>query len=134
MTKACILFCFNSAYFNFHIYGETTYVYSYSIHECISYISILETKPMLLIYTDGGPDHRLTYLSVQLSLIALFLQLDLDVLIAARTAPCHSWANPVERVMSIVNLGLQCVGMMRQKQSVGFEANISMLTLLYLVI
>lgn len=109
-------------------------VYSCSIHECISYISILETKPMLLIYTDGGPDHRLTYLSVQLSVIALFLQLDLDVLIAARTAPCHSWANPVERVMSIVNLGLQCVGMMCQKESVDFEANISMLNLLYLVI
>lgn len=62
------------------------------------------------MYTDGGPDHRLTYVSVQLSLIAIFLELDLDVLIAARTAPNYSWANPVERIMSIINLGLQCVG------------------------
>lgn len=52
--------------------------------------------------------------------------MDLDVLIAARTAPNHSWANPVERIMSIVNLGLQCVGMMRQKSSEDYEATISM--------
>ena len=66
-------------------------------------------------YSDGGPDHRLTYLSVQLSLIALFITLDLDVLIAGRTAPSHSWANPVERVMSVLNIGLQSVGVMRAK-------------------
>ena len=69
----------------------------------------------LFIYFDGGPDHRLTYVSVQLSLIALFLNLDLDLLVAARTAPSHSWANPVERVMSTINLDLQCVGVMRKK-------------------
>ena len=69
----------------------------------------------LFIYSDGGPDHRLTYVSVQLSLMALFLNLDLDLLVAARTAPSHSWANPVERVMSTINLGLQCVGVMRKK-------------------
>ena len=69
----------------------------------------------LFIYSDGGPDHRLTYVSVQLSLITLFLNLDLDLLVAARTAPSHSWANPVERVMSTMNLGLQCVGVMRKK-------------------
>lgn len=91
-------------------------------------IFISEAKPILLLYTDGGPDHRLTYLSVQLSMIALFLQLDLDVLIAGRTAPNHSWANPVERIMSIVNIGLQCVGMMRHQQSEAYETSISMLT------
>ena len=30
-------------------------------------------------HRHGGPDHRLTYLSVQLSLISLFLKLDLDL-------------------------------------------------------
>ena len=72
----------------------------------------LNDKPILFVYTDayGGPDHRLTYLSVQLSYIALFRQMDLDLLIVGRTAPCHSWRNPVERIMSIVNLGLQCIG------------------------
>ena len=69
----------------------------------------------LFLYSDGGPDHRLTYVSVQLSLIALFLNFDLDILIACRTAPSHSWANPVERIMSIINLGLQCIGIMRTR-------------------
>ena len=50
---------------------------------------------------------------MQLSLIALFLSLDLDYLCAARTAPFHSWRNPVERIMSVVNLGLQCVDLAR---------------------
>ena len=49
------------------------------------------SKPILFLYSDGGPDHRLTYISVQLSLISLFLRLDLDYLCAARTAPFHSW-------------------------------------------
>ena len=64
-------------------------------------------------------------MSVQLSLIALFLNLNLDCLIACRTAPNHSWKNPVERIMSILNLGIQCVGLMRTKQSEDFESAIS---------
>ena len=40
------------------------------------------SKPVHFLYTDGGPDHRLTYISVQLSLIALFLKFDLDYLCA----------------------------------------------------
>lgn len=27
-------------------------------------------KPVLFLYSDGGPDHRLTYMSVKLSLVA----------------------------------------------------------------
>ena len=34
--------------------------------------------PMLYLYTDGGPDYNLMHVTVQLSLIALFLHLDLD--------------------------------------------------------
>ena len=60
-------------------------------------------KKASLVYTEGGPDHRVTYLSVQVCLIAIFLKLDLDFLCAARTA------NPVERVMSTLNLGLHVV-------------------------
>lgn len=78
-------------------------------------------KPVLFLYSDGGPDHRITYVSVQLSLIALFLALDLDFICAVRTAPSHSWSNPVERIMSILNLGLQCVGLMREKGDDEFE-------------
>ena len=66
------------------------------------------------LHCDGGPDHHLTYLSVKLSLISLFLKLDLDFLCACRTTPYHSWRNSTERVMSIVNLGLQCVGVIEE--------------------
>ena len=78
-------------------------------------------QPVLLLYSDGGPDHRVTYMSVKLALIALFIELNLDVLISFRTAPSNSWANPVERIMSIVNIGLQGVGGMRTRRSDEFE-------------
>ena len=74
-----------------------------------------QVKPVLLLCTDGGPDHRLTYLSVQLSLLALFIDLDFDFICAVRTPPQHSWKNPVERIMSILNLGFQGVGYMRKE-------------------
>ena len=70
-------------------------------------------SPVLALYTDGGPDHNVTFASVQLSLIALFKRMQLDYLIAVRTCPYQSYKNPVERVMSLVNLALQSVGMMR---------------------
>ncbi len=57
--------------------------YKDAVHEPSSHatelLSVLEAhpsnfKPIMFIYTDidGGPDHRLTFLSVQSSLIALF--------------------------------------------------------------
>ena len=82
-------------------------------------------KQILFLYSDGGPDHRLTYVSIQLSLVCLFLKLDLDYLYACRTAPYHSWKNPVERVMAVLNLGLQCVGLARTKMPDSFEAEVS---------
>ena len=48
-----------------------------------------------------------------------------DILIALRTAPSSSWANPVEQIMSIVNIGLQGVGVMRRKMSDEFERAVS---------
>ena len=33
------------------------------------------TNPVLFIYSDGGPDHMVTYISVKLALIALFLRI-----------------------------------------------------------
>ena len=80
-------------------------------HNILQSLSL--SKSILFVYSDGGPDHRLTYFSVKLSLICLFLKQDLDYLCAGRTAPHHSWRNPVERIMSILNLGLQCVGLAR---------------------
>ena len=94
------------------------------VTELKSCLSATENKPVLFVYSDGGPDHRLTYLSVKLSLISIFLELDLDFLCACRTAPSHSWRNPAERVMSIVNLGLQCVGIMREKMDDSYEQQV----------
>ena len=62
-----------------------------------------------MIYSDGGLAHCLTYHSVQLSLISAFVNLDLDMLIAARTAPGRSWGNPVKRLISLLNLAYQKV-------------------------
>ena len=72
-------------------------------------------KPILCFYTDGGPDHRVTYASVQIALICLFLKTDSDMIIAVRTPPQNSWKDPAERVMSILNIGLQSVGLMRNQ-------------------
>ena len=72
-------------------------------------------KPVLFLYTDGGPDHRCTFLSVQLSIIYIWLKKDFDQVILARTPPGNSYKNPVERVMSVINLAFQAVGVMRSK-------------------
>ena len=65
----------------------------------------------LILFTDGGPDHNNKHISVRLGLLALFSELDLDTMVGMRTAPTQSWANPVERVMSVLNLGLQGVAL-----------------------
>ena len=57
------------------------------------------------------------YRSVQIAHISLFIALDLDVLVAERTAPCQSYRNPAERIMSVLNLGLQNVSLSHQRMS-----------------
>ena len=73
------------------------------------------TKPVTFFYSDGGPNHCLTHIRVQLSLISLFLKLHLDFLRTAQTTPFHSQCNLVERIMSRGDLGLQCVGLAREE-------------------
>ena len=74
-----------------------------------------QNPPIQMLYHDGGPDHNHTFLSVRIALIAYFLMLDLDLLVAVRTPAGWSFLNPVERVHAIANLGLQSVGVMRQE-------------------
>ena len=57
-------------------------------------------SPILFAYTDGRADHRTTFRSVQLAWILVFIELDVDMIVAARTAPGHSYVNPAERCMS----------------------------------
>lgn len=65
------------------------------------------TAPIVMKFTDGGTDQRNTLESVKCATICLFVEMNLDMVILARCAPGHSWTNPAERVMSILNLGLQ---------------------------
>ena len=58
--------------------------------------SVSLNSPILFVYTDGGPDYRTIYWSVKLAHIATFIARDLDMLIAARTAPSQSYCNPAE--------------------------------------
>lgn len=63
---------------------------------------LVPTNPVLVV-SDGGPDHRITYASVQVALLCLFVYLDLDMLVVARTCPYQSWQNIAERIMSTLN-------------------------------
>lgn len=84
------------------------------LQECCATSS---NKSVLVVMSDGGPDHRLSYGSVQVALLALFIRLNLDVLITVRTCPYQSWSNTAERVMSLLNLALQNVSLERQAMS-----------------
>ena len=70
-------------------------------------------NPILFRYTDGGPDHRTTFVSVQAAAILEFIALDLDMMVCVRTAPCQSYHNPAERMMSLLNIALQNVAYAR---------------------
>ena len=87
---------------------DTTFEPSSPIRHMVELLQLLDKdfnndKPVLFLYTDGGPDHRCTFLSVQLSIIYIWLKKDFDQVILARTPPGNSYKNPVERVMSVIN-------------------------------
>ena len=50
---------------------------------------------------DGGGDHNINHISTQILIICLFLQLNLDMLIALRCCMSLSWVNLAEQVMSL---------------------------------
>ena len=78
-------------------------------------------KPVLIIVSDGGPDHRVTFGSVKIASVALFMALDLDMLVCVRTCPYQSWQNIAERVMSTLNLALQNVSLQRSAMIPEYE-------------
>ncbi|GES75075.1 uncharacterized protein LOC105326236 [Rhizophagus clarus] len=77
--------------------------------------------PIFELSNGGEPDHQVKYIKTQLLLISLFLSLDLDYLVAVHIPPGHSWKNLVERIISILNLELQCVGLIRQEMDAESE-------------
>ena len=84
--------------------------------------------PVLFLYTDGGPDHRTNFFSVQLSYFAMLVALDLDMLIATRTAPSQSYNNPAERCMSLLNMALQHVSLQRREMDASCELRVKSLS------
>ena len=76
---------------------------------------LMTPKHILVIVSDGGPDHRVTFGSVQVSSLTLFRALNLDMLICVRTCPYQSWTNIAERIMSTLNLALQNVSLARKR-------------------
>jgi hypothetical protein len=84
-----------------------------------------EVLPILFGITDGGPDHNTNFWSVRVTLIAIFLALDLDYLCFMRPAPCQSYRNPVERCFSLINVLLQCVSLARPSMSATCEKALS---------
>lgn len=70
-------------------------------------------KPFIFGIADGGPDHNTLHIQTQLSLIALFIRLDVDYLCFLRTPPNFSTLNPVERCMCVINIALQGVALSR---------------------
>ena len=63
----------------------------------------------------------MTFLQVQLAVIAMFFHYNLDEIVVARTAAGLSFRNPVERVHAIANLGLQGIGLMRKEMNSEME-------------
>ena len=84
-----------------------------------------DVPPVMFLYHDGGPDHRLVYYSVMISYICVFKWLNLDFLAAVQTAPYNSWMNPCERLMSILNLALQGVSTKRQECAPDMQSALS---------
>ena len=72
-------------------------------------------KPIECHCHDGGPDHNVRHIRNKLSNIAYFLKQNLNMLTTVQTPPTHSWKNPCERCMSVLNIGLQSVSIMRQE-------------------
>ena len=85
----------------------------------------LERKPSIVLkFTDGGTDQRNTLESVKTATICLFKETNAYMIIAGRCAPGHSYTNPAERIMSILNIGVQNCATERERGSDDFEKKI----------
>ena len=79
------------------------------------YSDLHSISPIILLYTDGGSEHRTSFLSVKIAVIALQKSLNADMIVALRTAPGHSYRNPPKRVNCILNIDLYGIGVMRKR-------------------
>lgn len=90
---------------------------------CANYSTngISPVKQILLMYSDGGGHHNVTYNFTKISWISQFLQLDLDMLVELRCFLTQSWVKPSEGVMSLLNVALQNFALERTKMTDKFE-------------
>ena len=79
------------------------------------------TQPIVALISDGGPDHHVTFSSIQVAALTVFCALDLGMLVCVRTCPYQLWQNVAERVMSTLNLALQNVSLARNAMPERFE-------------
>jgi hypothetical protein len=86
----------------------------------------VERKPeaFVIAFTDGGPDHNMSFLNVMISWLTYFIISGCDSLVVGRTTPTQSWTNPAERVMSVLNLALSNFALAREPMDDEFEKNI----------
>lgn len=59
------------------------------------------------MFNTGGGHNNVNPISTQVLLIYLFIQLNLNMLVAVHCCPIQSWVNLAMRIMSILNLALQ---------------------------
>ncbi len=76
-----------------------------------------------MAFTDGGPNHNISFLNVMISWLAYFIISGSNSLIVARKAPTQSWTNPAERLMSVLNLALSNCALSRKLMGDEFEKN-----------
>lgn len=86
---------------------------------CAQLIDCLRTKGLtpivLVVQTDGGPDHSLKGVAIKLALVAVFKELDIDHFAVLRGALNGSVRNKIERSMSVLNLPLAHMAVKREK-------------------
>ena len=94
---------------------DATFDGSNVFDHCAKLVDIIKKngwKPtVLVLHTDGGPDHSLKRIAVKFALIAMFKELDLDHLVILRCASNGSACNKVERSMSVLNIGVAHVSL-----------------------
>ena len=76
--------------------------------------SLTPEKDIIILFTDGGTDHRCNLEAVKICLFLLLIRNPtIKHIIAFRPAAGQSYTNYVERIMSILNLGFQNIAFMR---------------------
>ena len=88
----------------------------------VAYSARSTLPAILVVRTDGGSDHSPKLMQVQLALLSLYLATGMDMLVAVRTAPGHSFLNDVEKKMALLNLGVANIALARSKMNAEHEA------------